>query len=301
MNKMLLIGGSNIDYIGTSDRKIIHHVSNIGNTSFSYGGVMRNVAENLARLGNKFVFITAVGNDFLGKKLVEHMENLGVELIKPETNFPTATYLAINDSNGDLYASICDNQIMDEINESFITKNKRLFEENEYIVIDSNLNESLIDYLFTNYKEKKFICEAISPVKVMKYYKHLKDIYLLKGNIHEAQAIANKQVVGAELINEIMLLGVKNIVVSNGPNDIYYGSNRTVGKVDVIPSDEVVSTTGCGDALFSGIVDKIVNGSSLQEAIIFGKKLSDFTISCISANSDKVSLLYYNHCNENKK
>ena len=49
---MLLFGGSNIDYIGTSDEKLIDGVSNIGSVSISFGGVMRNIAENLARLGN---------------------------------------------------------------------------------------------------------------------------------------------------------------------------------------------------------------------------------------------------------
>jgi hypothetical protein len=49
MNKtILLVGGSNIDYIATANDKLIRHSSNIGELEVSFGGVMRNVVEKIA-------------------------------------------------------------------------------------------------------------------------------------------------------------------------------------------------------------------------------------------------------------
>ena len=78
---LLLIGGSNIDYIATSKDKLIKKVSNIGTVSISFGGVMRNIAENLARLGNKIDFLTAIGDDANGKAMKDDLESLGINVI----------------------------------------------------------------------------------------------------------------------------------------------------------------------------------------------------------------------------
>ena len=35
---------------------------------------MRNVCENLARIGNKCYFLTAVGQDLYGKQIIDYMK-----------------------------------------------------------------------------------------------------------------------------------------------------------------------------------------------------------------------------------
>ena len=98
----LLIGGSNVDYIATSRDKLQKRVSNIGEVSISFGGVMRNIAENLARLGNKIDFITAIGEDANGKEMRNELIKLGINVITPKTDYPSGSYVAINDANHDM-------------------------------------------------------------------------------------------------------------------------------------------------------------------------------------------------------
>ena len=95
--KLILIGGSNIDYIGDSRDKLIPGVSNIGTLAVSFGGVMRNVAENLAFLGNYCPFITAIGEDDLGIKMKKGLANLGMNVYCPKSNLPTSTCLITTD------------------------------------------------------------------------------------------------------------------------------------------------------------------------------------------------------------
>ena len=48
-----IIGAVNIDICGTSDVQPVLHDSNPGNVNISFGGVGRNIAENLCHLGFK--------------------------------------------------------------------------------------------------------------------------------------------------------------------------------------------------------------------------------------------------------
>ena len=136
-NSLLLIGGSNIDFIAKSDKKIIKGTSNIGSVSITNGGVMRNIAENLARLGNQIDFITAIGNDPLGISLKQELLDLGIKIYTPNTEASTGSYVAILDEDHDLKESICDNKINDAITIEFLKEHSNLIDSHEYIAIDT--------------------------------------------------------------------------------------------------------------------------------------------------------------------
>ena len=286
---LLLIGGSNIDYIATSKDKLIKKVSNIGTVSISFGGVMRNIAENLARLGNKIDFLTAIGEDANGKAMRDDLESLGVNVISPKSIYPSGSYVAINDSNHDMVEGICDNRIIKDINIDFINKNDQLISSHEYIIMDSNLDETTIDYLFEKYKDKKFIVEAISPTKVLKYKKHLDKLFLIKCNIHEARMLMGIDLTEKDLVGGLLARGVKNVVVSHGSHDIFFGHD--VRKIDLVKVEEVVdfeNTTGCGDALTSGVIDHFIRGYSLKESVAFGNELSRLTLMSKGATTKEI-------------
>ncbi len=52
--------------------------SNPGEIRWGWGGVARNMAENLARLGTEVQLITAVGDDWWGRALSEGLANWGL-------------------------------------------------------------------------------------------------------------------------------------------------------------------------------------------------------------------------------
>ena len=292
--KLVLIGGSNIDYIGTSNDALISGVSNIGEISSSFGGVMRNISENIARLGLTHTFITALGNDINGKSILKQEEELGVKVLYQDTIYPTGTYLAINDSNHDLAVSICDNRIIKTIDDKYLDSVKDVINKAEYLIIDSNLEKSTIDNILTTYSNKKIMADAISPTKVKKYMDNLDKFYLLKCNIFEARSILNEDDLNAkEACIKLNKYGIENVVVSSAGDDIYFSSKGEIGKYHVSKVDTIVNTTGCGDALFSGIVDSIIRGKSLEEGVALGQKLAVLTLNSSKATTEKVSM--YKH------
>lgn len=295
MKNVLLIGGTNIDYIGTSDKTLKRNDSNIGTIEISFGGVMRNVCENMVRLGNNCLFITAIGNDEYGNKLKANLKSLDVTYYIPNSNYPSSSYLAINDANHDMVNAICDSRILDDLNKDFLKQYYDLINEHEYIIIDCNLSEEALRYLFTTFKDKKFICESISMNKVVKYKPFLKNIYLIKCNIYEAQELTETIQKNEEIVRTLLHKGIKNVVVSAGSKNIYYGNSKEVSYVKVVEQKDIVNTTGCGDALFSGVIDYILQGKELREAIEFGMKLSTITLNTYKATSEDISKLRYEH------
>ncbi len=285
----LLIGGSNVDYIATSRDKLQRRVSNIGEISISFGGVMRNIAENLARLGNNIDFITAIGDDANGREMRKELVELGINVITPVTEYPSGSYLAINDSNHDMVDAVCDNRIIRDLNVEFLKKHDELIKSHEYVIMDANVSNETIDYLFKTYPTKKFIVEAISPSKVLKFKDYLERLFLIKCNIHEARMLMGIDLMEKDLVSGLLARGVKNVVVSHGAHDVYFGENyRRVDLVKVNEVKDFVNTTGCGDALTSGVIDYFLRGKSLKEAVAFGNELSRLTLMSKGATTKEI-------------
>lgn len=290
-NSLLLIGGSNIDFIAKSDNKIIKRTSNIGSVSITDGGVMRNIAENLARLGNEIDFITAIGNDPLGISLKNKLLNLGIKVYSPETTLSTGSYVAILDEKHDLMESVCDNKINDSITIEFLKSHEDLISSHEYIGLDTNLNQDIIDYLFKTFPNKKYIVDGISPIKVLKIKDYLNHIFLIKCNIKEARALMGIDLVEKDLVSGLLARGAQNVVVSHGSKDIYFGTNFRY-KIDLVHVEEIKdieNTTGCGDALTSGVIDYYLSGKKLKDAVAFGYELSRVTLMSKGATSEEIS------------
>jgi sugar/nucleoside kinase (ribokinase family) len=146
------------------------------------------------------------------------------------------------------------------------------------------------------YPDKKWMVEAVSTGKVKKLRKYLDRVYLFKGNLMEAVEVAQSESSDIEKVVKALLeKGIKNVVVTQGANDVWYGNEKGIGKIPVIPAEKIVNTTGAGDAMFAGIVDQINSGHTLEEAIVFGMKLSSLTLQSVKAVAEEVDGLKYEH------
>lgn len=90
--------------------------SNPASAGTSFGGVARNVAENLAGLGVQVALVTAVGDDAGGLALAAHLRARGVGVAQVERRpGATAQYVAVLDPAGDLVLGIAAMDVLDEI------------------------------------------------------------------------------------------------------------------------------------------------------------------------------------------
>lgn len=295
MKKIILFGSSAVDYIATSDQPLEYKVSNSGKLAIAYGGVTRNVAHNLSKLGNKVTVVTALGKGEIADSLKSHYASLKIKIIDAPTKFPTSTYVAINDSNHDMEIAVFDNRAVRDVTPKFIKKISNIINQHDYIFIDGNITQETTEYICKHFSHKKIFCDPIAPEFVPRFLKVLDKIYLMKLNIYEARALVNQQKLQKEeLIKVIFKKGLKNVVVSNARNDVYYGLDKKhIYHYPVTQFKKIANTTGCGDALMSGIIDHLALGKSFKEAINFGNKLANLTLMSYKANSDE--LVKYAH------
>ncbi len=279
MHKVLVVGASNVDYVALSNNKLIRKDSNIGKLNITFGGVGRNIVENLAILEDDVSFITFLGNDSFGKELRKDLESINVKIYSPNKKERTSSYLAVLDSNGDMDVAICDTEIIDKSTVEDIKPFDDVISEFTSIVLDANINEKIIDHIFKEYSDKKILVEAVSANKVKRYEKYLDKIYLFKSNVLEAKHLLN--LYDAEpmlLAKRLMERGVKNVVITDGGKPVIIGENNEVVFVTPKPIEKIISASGAGDSLFAGLIHGLINGASLVESVAFGIKVSQMTL-----------------------
>src|SRR3954452_6925623 len=101
--KIACIGGAHIDRHGLLGGPLILGTSNPGTVTSDFGGVARNVAENLARLGRGVRMVSRVGDDEAGRGVVRHLASLGIDTSNVTVSQrATASYTAILQQDGEL-------------------------------------------------------------------------------------------------------------------------------------------------------------------------------------------------------
>jgi pseudouridine kinase len=277
-NDFLIIGGSNVDYTAISNHKLLEHDSNIGTLKISFGGVGRNITEDLILLGDKVSFITSIGNGANGIAMKKSLEGMGVDVFNIESTYPSSSYLAMLEPDGEMKVALCDCQIMETMKPKSLEQYADIIKSHQSIIIEANLSQAVIDFLFEKYADHHILVEAVSANKVVKFKKHLSEIYLFKSNIIEAKSILDMDAPKEELVAELMKRGVKKVVITDGPHSIYIGDENKVTRIKVPLAKKVISESGAGDAMFAGILHGCHKKLSLEDSVRFGIKVSQKTL-----------------------
>lgn len=278
MKEILVIGGSNIDYLSKSQKPLIMGDSNIGTLQISVGGVGRNITENLARLQNKITFLTCLGKDSSGLEIKNQLEMLTVNVLSPDIPYNTGSYVSIEDNNGEMKVAICDTKCMDNFSIKDLQSFGKIIQSHKDIILEANLPQAIIDYLFKKFPSHRYFVESVSANKVGRFRNHLHQIYLFKSNLLEAQQLLNSTDNIHILCQKLLDFGCQKVIISNGKEPIVYGENNIVKECPIVPCFKIVSTNGAGDALFAGIVHSICEGKNTFESIRFGSHMAAETM-----------------------
>ena len=135
---VVVVGGANVDVKARSSGPLKRSTSNPGVVLRSPGGVGRNIAENLARLGTRVSLVTAVGADVDGAWLLTETATSGVMVDQAARVGPsTGTYVAVLDADGELVAGVADMAAVDALSPDLVPAG--LVASAALVVIDGNL------------------------------------------------------------------------------------------------------------------------------------------------------------------
>lgn len=294
---VLVLGASIVDILGLSRNTYTQKDSIPGEIKISLGGVCRNIAENMARVGINTKFISILGDDEQGRNILEHSRAIGYDMEHTLLleNKRTPTYMAILDESGEMVSAVVDMNSLDEMDEGFIDSKKDIICNSEYTFLDAD-NPALLEYILESFKGKtNFVLDPVSAVKAEGVKHLINHFHTIKPNRFETEILCGFKVTNDEDLKRageyFLSLGVKNVFISLDEDGIYYTNGIEEGKVKA-KDVKVKNTTGAGDSFVAGVGYGYMNNLSLRETAKYAIAMSVITISHEDTINPKMSKDY---------
>lgn len=302
-----VIGGANIDIHGRSTRKLLERDSNPGAVLSSAGGVARNIAENLARLGVDCRLVSAIGKDHHGQILMRYCVAAGINVqhVHEIATAPTSSYLAVLDESGDLRVAINDMSIIEQLMPARLEPHRAMLAQSSLLIVDCNLPAETLAWLANTFPGKPIFADTVSHAKAARLKAQLHAIHTLKASAMEVEAL-----VGQKLSTQVELRtaarrlhdeGVQRVFITRGEAGVFYSTGDTDG-VAKLPGGrrKVVSTAGAGDAFLAGISYAWLKDWDLQRSLQFALTVADITLSSPTTSNPALSLATVNRAMERR-
>lgn len=244
--RICVIGGANADIIATSFGAFVPNDSNPGSIRLTAGGVGRNIAHNLALLGDEVVFLTQFGGDAFGSFTADSCRDAGIDIglcdFAPKS--VRSCFLSINDCNGEMVGGVADMVAAEGITAEWLAAKLSKVGDVDAYVADANITVEALAYLI-DHADKPLYLDAVSGAKAPKikeamFRSHKKHVFSLKCNQLENAFLEDLECVGRRFVS----LGANGL-------DVFEG--KTKHHFEALPC-HVVNATGAGDALMAGII-----------------------------------------------
>lgn len=259
--KVCVIGGANVDITATSRNAFVAHDSNPGEVRLSFGGVGRNIAHNLALLGDEVCFVTRFGGDAFGQMLRTSCHEIGMDISLCETcpTLPSACFASLNDCSGEMMGGVADMAVTESISTEWLAARIDLVNRADTVVADTNLLPETLAWLIDHVTVPLYI-DAVSGPKSVRLAKALeisvsKRLYAFKCNALEARTLSGV----TRFTRRFITRGADGLAVTAD------------GRTSLFPAlpCTVRNATGGGDALLAGIVHA-GPGATVEEAARIG-------------------------------
>ncbi|WP_342526149.1 PfkB family carbohydrate kinase [Chryseomicrobium sp. FSL W7-1435] len=254
-NAVLVFGGMNIDRKMIVKNELVFQTSNPVTSYQTAGGVARNIAENLGRLGHDVKLLSAAGKDLEWEFLYEKThEWADLEYSLRSENERTGTYTAILDQTGEMQLALADMEIYELLTAEWVVSHEKLFRTASLVVIDLNVKQEAIQAIL-QLSSRYSVPVAIVPVSAPKM-KNLPESPLTAEwiicNKGEAEITTGIVIDSDEQLERahkaLQARGFSQTVITDGGNGISASEAGTLVKMQAIPVHEIKDVTGAGDS-----------------------------------------------------
>lgn len=281
----VVVGGANMDICGRAQQPFRVGDSNPGTVRTSAGGVGRNIAENLARLGHDSRLLTVVGNDEYGQHLLDVSQQAGVDIRQTLIldDHATSCYLSVHDERGEMQCAINDMAIIEQLTPSRLHPLQGFLKQAQLWLLDTNLAPHTLAWLFDRQQNKAIFVDTVSVAKVEKIRPWLAQIHTLKPNKSEAQQLCgfaiNNPTSWQQAAQWFHQAGVKRLFLSLGEQGIFYSDGQQQGHLPVLGSP-VLNVTGGGDAFMAGLAAAWLQDLDIVTTTRFALGCAALTVNC---------------------
>ena len=262
--------------------------SNPARAAGADGGVARNVAEALGRLGVPVRLVSRVGDDGTGTALLERLAAAGVDTgpVRVVPGGLTGEYVALLDPAGDLLYGASAMALVDGIDAADLDRG---WPEpaGSWLFLDCNLAAGTLAHGLTRARGAGLpvAVDAVSTPKVRRLPADLTGIEVLFCNRDEAAAYlagggparGGADGTDAALAAALRAAGAAGVVLTRGPGGVLVADRTGQHPVAALPA-VTVDVTGAGDALVAGTLAGLLAGRSLPRAAELGAAAAALTV-----------------------
>ena len=266
---IVVIGGQNMDIFGRPDAPLVPRDSNPGRVRMSQGGVGRNIAHNLALLGEDVKLITAFGEDHSADQLADGCRRAGIDITNALTvpGGATSVYLFITDEHGEMELAVSDMAIYEQITPDFLRGRLDFINRAALCVVDTNLTAEALAFLAEHVQCPLFV-DTVSTAKAKKLQGLLGSIHTIKANRIESELLTGITIDSDGALREaaerFLDLGVRQVFLSLGDDGLYCADGNELLTLPNYPT-EMVNTTGAGDSLMAALAWSHRQALSLEQ------------------------------------
>lgn len=272
-NCILGIGGIALDITAHTLSPVVLHDSNPGSIRTSPGGVTRNICENLARMGTPVAMLSVVGQDAFGDAVTEATAAAGVNMdYVLHCPGKTASYLAVLDSDGDLFVASSDFSIMEELSEAYLLRMQEQMTSAAAIVTDANMSREQLELLIRLAGNTPLFLDPVSEAKSCHVADLVGSFTVVKPNAMELAALSGMPCNSDEEIKKaasaLIAGGCRAVAVSLGKRGCFYidcAGNQFFRSLGI--ESEMVNAVGAGDAFLAGFISGYHRNLSPEQCI----------------------------------
>ena len=265
------------------------------------GGKGSNQAIAAARLNGKVNFITKMGDDSHANMALKLYQEAGVKTssIIQDENLSTGVAGIMIDENGNNAINIISGAA-EQLNNQDIDKNLDILKQSKIFLTQMETPDEVTIYSLKKAKENKCLT-ILNPAPARKINEEnfaLLDFFT--PNETEAEFYLNNKIITEQDVKiagrEFLKKGVKNIIITMGEKGIYFANDNEEYFIDALKlKDQVIDTTGAGDAFNGAFAVALANDLKYQDALIFANKVAGISTTRAGAASSMPTLAEVNY------
>ena len=281
---IVVVGAVFVDVKGFPSDLYLPTGRNAGEVEIVHGGVGRNVAEDIANVELRPVFVSVVDQSAQGEEVVRKLQKhrVNTDYIRTEPN-GMGMWLAVFNNAGDLAGSISKRPNLEPILSTLAEKGDEIVQNADSIVIEVDIGQDILKrVLDLAEKYRKPVYGVVGNMLIASARRDLlqrMDCFVC--NQEEAGILFVTDYSGMEpeelfedLVQRLEHANIPSIVVTMGSKGSVYASRS--GERGFFPAEHVKvrDTTGAGDAFCAGTAIGLTYGKSMREAVEIGTRLA---------------------------
>lgn len=253
------------------------------------GGSPANMCLNMHLLGNKTKLVCSVGSDAMGKFLYQKVANLGMNCddVAVIPNMPSTLILVTRSRTTPDFEAyrMADCQIsMEQLAKA---RDSRIFHTTCFALSKKPAQTNIMEAakiaaengvqlsIDANYAQKIWNDRAEAQEVVKTYCSY--GAIVKVSDVDWSRLYPNARFEKENVAEHFLNLGATEVCVTMGEEGSYVANQNEAYSIGIVPI-KVVDTTGAGDAFWSGYLTAWLDGKSLKERALAGRKMASIKL-----------------------